>query len=160
MIVVGLFIFQQKNPAKFQQLVAKPALDLKNAISNFSYSDKKEKFLAEKEKIKNRYLALETEYQESVDELVSERQELQTVVDPNLTISEKLAKINEQIAAKKKEYLAKKAEIEQQISDLEKRYNDFKDSIQKFQDSIQKIRDGIRQGQESIDDFSGALGVE
>jgi uncharacterized phage infection (PIP) family protein YhgE len=159
-IIVGLFVFQQKNPAKFEQFVTNPAMDLKTTISNFSYADKKEQFFAEKSRIEKRYLSLRNKYQEPLDKLISEREELATIVNPDLTVSEKLAKINKQIADKKEEYLAKKAEIEKQIGDLEKRYNDLKDSIQKFQKSIEKIREGIEQGQESIDQFSGALSLE
>lgn len=159
-IAVGLFIFNQKNPAKFEQLVTNPVLDLKEALSNFSYEDKKKQFEQKKQVIIDRYLSLKEKYQEPLDKLISEREELSNITNPDLTINEKIGKINEQIEAKKAEYLAKKAEIEGQISDLEKRYNNIRESIQKFQKSIQKIREGINQGQESIDNFSNALNPE
>ncbi len=156
-VVVGLFIFQQKNPAKFRQMVVQPITDLKIKLANFSYSQKEKQFLTEKERIEDRYLTFKKEYQEPLEKLISEREEIQTIANPDLSIKEKLAKINQQITSKKSEFLVKKTEIEQQINSLEKRYNDLKLSIQKFQESIQKIREGIQQGQESINNFSQAL---
>ena len=106
-ITVGLFVFYNQNPAKFEQFVTNPAMDLKTAISSFSYEDKKAQFLTEKSKIEERYLSLKNTYQEPLAKLISEQEELATIVNPDLTISEKLAKINEQIIDKKEEYLTK-----------------------------------------------------
>ncbi len=159
-MAVGLFFFNQENPAKFDQLIVQPAIDLKARIFNFSYTEKKEQFEAEKLKIMNKYSSLLEKYREPLAFLENEKKELSMIVDPDLTIQEKIEKIDEKIREKKAEYLQKKAEIEKQINDLENRYKEIKASIKNFQESIQKIREGVQQGQESIGSFTDAVNLD
>jgi chromosome segregation ATPase len=156
-IAIGLFFFNQENPEKFQKFITQPAMNLKAVISNFSYTDKKEQFEIEKQKIIDQYLNITEKYRGPINALEKEKDEYSMILDPDLTIREKIDKIDEKIREKKAEYLQKKAEIEKQINDLENRYKEIKASIQNFQESIQKIHEGLQQGQDSINGFSNAL---
>ena len=159
-VVVGLFIFNHKNPAKFQQMITQPVVDLKNKVSGISYNEGKKQFDAERIRIMDKYSNLLDKYKEPLNSLEFEKEKLTLITNPDFSIKEKITAINEKIREKKEEYLAKKAEIEQQVNDLEQRYQEIKDSIKNFQNSIQKIKEGIQQGQESIDSFSNALNLQ
>ena len=162
-VMIGLFIFYQKDSKKFTELFISPFFEVEMheevAIEESNHKEKRQQYEEEKAKLLGTYSEF-VEEKEKLESLKKEKENLSGFDMLDLSIKKKIELINSKINEKKEEYFKKKEEIENKISDLEERYLKVKKSVNDMQESVEKIKAGIKEGQESIDNFSEAVTPE